>query len=749
MYNLEKSSLQMKTSFHWKTMLSVAAFSFSTLCAAQTQIVKDHRPLSRIVLTTASEVDAQAASLLQDFVKRISKAELPIISGKKIKKGDIIIGNGESNASLVTNQLKEDGFLIDTTDGHLRIVSGGDKGTIYGVVSLLEKHLGVDYWGENEYTLQTTGTVEVPRIHEIDNPAFRYRQSQFYGMKTDSIYKNWMRLEEPSEVFAANYWVHTFNRILPSSEFGEAHPEYYSFFNGKRHPGQASQWCLTNPEVFELVAHRVDSIFKANPGRDIISISQNDGHTYCMCDKCKAINDYEGALSGTIIHFVNKLAARFPNKEFSTLSYLYSVDPPKHVKPLSNVNIMLCDIECNREVPLTDNASGKKFVSALEKWAQKTDNIFVWDYGINFDNYVMPFPNFHLIAENIRLFKKNNVQMHFSQIGGLRGGSFAEMRTWLVSKLMWNPNQDIDELIQYFLKGYYGNAAPYLYRYIKVMEGALLGSGQRLWIYDSPVSHKDGMLKPYLLQHYRKMFDQAEAAVANDSTCLARVQRTRLPLLYAELEVARAFKDLDADDLRQKLDYFEKQVRKFGIEVLNERRNSPIDYCEMYKNRYLPRAEKNLALGCKVEYLTPLPEKYAEKAKTALTDGLFGGQIFGESWIGWEGKDASLIIDLGKVKEISSVETDFLQHLGSWVLIPKKVTYSISTDGKIFEEAGSKTLAEDSEPKVKFIGVKHAFNEKTPVRYIRVDITGTKVCPQWHYGVGLPCWFFIDEVTVL
>ena len=40
--------------------------------------------------------------------------------------------------------------------------------------------------------------------------------------------------------------------------------------------------------------------------------------------------------------------------------------------------------------------------------------------------------------------------------------------------------------------------APYLYQYIKVMEGALIGSGQRLWIYDSPVSHKYGMLKPSL-----------------------------------------------------------------------------------------------------------------------------------------------------------------------------------------------------------------------------------------------------------
>ncbi len=73
--------------------------------------------------------------------------------------------------------------------------------------------------------------------------------------------------------------------------------------------------------------------------------------------------------------------------------------------------------------------------------------------------------------------------MHFSQIAGSRGGDFAEMRTWLVSKLMWDPSRDTEELMQEFLEDYYGAAAPYLYRYIKVMEGALIGSGQRLWIY--------------------------------------------------------------------------------------------------------------------------------------------------------------------------------------------------------------------------------------------------------------------------
>lgn len=738
-------------------MLAMSALSLATYSPAQVKLVHNHQPVARIVVTTPEQSDSIAASLLQDFVHRITKARLPIVraelQAKKPLKGDVLIGNGRWNSSLYQeamngNQLKEDGYLLSTDGGLLRILSGGDRGSVYGVVSLLEKYCGVQYWGEREYNLTEKADLTLPKLHEIDNPAFRYRQTQFYGLKTDPVYRLWMRLEEPREFFAGGYWVHTFNKLLPASVYGQKHPEYYSYFDGKRHPGQASQWCLTNPEVFEIVAERVDSIFKANPQCNIISVSQNDGMTYCQCDKCRAINEHEGSLSGTIITFLNKLAARFPDKEFSTLAYQFSVNPPKYLKPLPNVNIMLCDINCNREVTLTENASGKQFMKALEGWSSKTNNIFVWDYGINFDNYVMPFPNFHILAENMRLFKENHTQMHFSQIASSRGGDFAEMRAWIVSKLMWNPNLDTDELIHTFLNGYYGPAAPYLYQYIKLIEGALLGSGHRLWIYDSPVSHKDGMLKPLLLKRYAELFDRAEAAVANNTTYLSRVERSRLPLLYSELEIARTFKDVDEDEIYYKLANFRQEVNNFNVTTLNERGNSPVEYCKIYRKRFLPSSEESLAQGAKVTYLTPLPERYAKLGETALTDGLFGGQIFGESWVGWEGQDASFIVDLGKIKEVQSVETDFLHHLGSWILIPKSVTYSISTDGKNYTKAAVKTMAEDRDAKVKYVGIKHEFPKKESARYIRVDVEGVKHCPHWHYGVGKVCWFFLDEVIV-
>lgn len=113
--------------------------------------------------------------------------------------------------------------------------------------------------------------------------------------------------------------------------------------------------------------------------------------------------------------------------------------------------------------------------------------------------------------------------MHFSQIGGSKGGDFPEMRAYMVSKLMWNPYLNADSLMRAFMDGYYGEAAPYIYQYEKLLEGGLLASGERLWIYDSPVTHKEGMLNTHCRKRYNELFDQAEQAVAGNNNYLKRV----------------------------------------------------------------------------------------------------------------------------------------------------------------------------------------------------------------------------------
>lgn len=726
-------------------LLSVLAVALLTTATATAQItlVDKGKARARICLADTAATSREAADFLNTFIERMTNARLPIAEGDPgaAAKGCVVIGG-------TTGEAGEDGYLISCQGGTLTIRSGGHRGAVYGVAQLLEQYLGVRYYAKEAYTYETRQTLRLPSLREADTPAFRFRQHHSYSYD-DPDYRRWMRLEDSREVFAGNMWVHTFNQLLPADVWGKAHPEYYSYINGERRPGTHSQWCLTNPEVLRLAIHKVDSVFRAHPGMKTISVSQNDGNdTYCQCPECQKVNEYEGAPSGNFIRFVNKIAEHFPDKQISTLAYLFTMQPPKHAKPRENVNIMLCDIDCKREVPLTDNESGQYFMQALRGWSKISRNIFVWDYGINFDNMVSPFPNFHILRDNIRLFRQHHATMLFEQANGPLGTDFCEMRAYILAKLMWNPDLDTDSLMRDFLRGYYGAAAPYLYRYQQIMQGALLSSGTPLWIYDSPVSHKDGMLNRQCMKTYARLFDMAEGAVSDSPTLLRRVQIARLPLQYSELEIERTREGGDAAEMAKKLETFRSRAEQYKVLYLNERNNPVADYCRLYKTRFLPHENTNKAAGARVIWQSAPDEKYRPIADRALTDGLYGGASYVESWVGWCGRDADFTLDMGSEKTFSRVTADFLMQSGAWVLLPRSVNYSYSADGEHFQPLGTHEFAEDRDGSIRFIpGTVEA---ATPVkaRYLRVEVKTIGLCPAWHYGVGYPAWFFIDEVQV-
>jgi hypothetical protein len=166
----------------------------------------------------------------------------------------------------------------------------------------------------------------------------------------------------------------------------------------------------------------------------------------------------------------------------------------------------------------------------------------------------------------------------------------------------------------------------------------------------------------------------------------------------------------------------------------------------MYRSRYLGDSKDNLAFGKPVTYLVHPRPKYQKLGETALTDGIYGGTTYVESWVGWEGTDGAFIIDLGAPTAVHSISADFLHQLGAWILLPKQVEYSVSLDGERYQSIAAIDIPESRATEVAFVPVEASCD--CDARYIRVDITGVKTCPEWHYGVGNPCWFFLDEVIV-
>jgi hypothetical protein len=292
-----------------------------------------------------------------------------------------------------------------------------------------------------------------------------------------------------------------------------------------------AQLCLTDPGLRDFVVQRVKEWLRESPDANIVSVSQNDNTSACECTNCSALDTEEGSHSGSMIAFVNYVAERiepeFPNVAIDTLAYQYTRKPPKTQRPRHNVIVRLCSIECNFREPL-DGPSNAAFGDDIRGWSKIADRLYIWDYVTDFANYVQPHPNWFTMGPNLRFFQSHHVKGVFEE-GAYQsyGSEMEEMRAWVLAQLMWNPKQDDRALIREFLNGYYGKAADPIWRYLELLNDA--SSGYNLTCY-SPTSAP--FLQFKTLAEAEKLWQEAEAAVADDEELLARVRLGHLAVRY-------------------------------------------------------------------------------------------------------------------------------------------------------------------------------------------------------------------------
>ena len=277
-------------------------------------------------------------------------------------------------------------------------------------------------------------------------------------------------------------FVHTFYSLIPPADYFDTHPEWFSEIKGAR-TRENAQLCLTNEAMRREFVRNLKLRLRDNPAATIASVSQNDCHNNCTCPRCRAVDEEEGSPAGSLLRFVNAVAADierdFPEVAIDTLAYQYTRKPPRITRPRPNVIVRLCSIECSFARPLDDPAN-KAFLEDIEGWSKIAGRLFIWDYTTNFSHYIQPHPNYGVLAPNIRLFVKNNVTGIFEQ-GAYQswGSEMAELRAWVLAKLLWNPALDAAALRREFLTGYYGPAGEWVDRYLALLEAALADSGRQ------------------------------------------------------------------------------------------------------------------------------------------------------------------------------------------------------------------------------------------------------------------------------
>ncbi|MGV3763205.1 DUF4838 domain-containing protein [Parapedobacter sp.] len=563
-------------------------------------------PYSIVISDTTSFIEKKAATEFQRLFALGTGIDLPIVWERPSKGSfEILIGRAtkkylEEGADSI---LGAEGFLIKSKSDLLLINGGGGKGVLYGVYSFFEKYLGYRCYSPDVFKFPTLTDIKFEQpIDDWEVPKNKYRNVYYY-VAMDDFYRDWHRLHNMEPDWGL--WVHTFRTLVPPETYFAEHPAYFALVDGHRTAYQqdghlGAQLCLSNPDVLQVVVGELKERMADNPEATYWSVSQNDTYPekgyQCECGACAAIDEYTGSPSGSLVTFANKVAAYFPETNISTLAYRYSRSAPEHLTPAPNVNIMLCTIESDRHIPVASDSTNDTFTQDFEDWGKLTGNILMWDYVVQFANLMAPFPNLDVLQPNIQYFTDNHVNAHFQQGNISKGGEFSELKPYLIAKLLWNPEIDLEREITDFLHGYYASAAPYIHEYIRLTHEELKKSNLPLTIYGNPTDHLEGFLSPELWDRYDALFRFAEKAVSSDSVVLNRVKLARLPLSYALFESAkklglqehRAFARRNdrwvvKPEMQERMDEFLLLCEKNQIVRLREGGVKPADYIHELK----------------------------------------------------------------------------------------------------------------------------------------------------------------------
>ncbi|MBN1199679.1 MAG: DUF4838 domain-containing protein [Bacteroidales bacterium] len=714
-------------------------------------IVDNHK--SSFVIQIPASPDHQeirASSLLQRYLLKISACKLPVVRTNALTSADAIIIR---SSDLVINP---DGFIIQTVGNQLFITGGVHKGCIYGVVDLLERQLGCRKYSPDYEVVPKSDMVYLPDLNYRDEPvnSLRIVNGAFC---MDEDYLDWQRLDQVPEVFPDGYYVHTFHKLIPWEHYFEGHPEYFAWMNGKR---IIDQPCLSNPDVFQITVDKLREEMAKQSGKQIWSVSQNDNFSYCQCDNCLKIIEEERSPAGPVIRFVNAVADSFPDKTISTLAYQYSRSAPVKTKPRENVQVMLCTIELNRSKPIAEDSTSTSFVKDLENWGRICDHIYLWDYTVNFNHHVNPFPNLHVLQPNIQLFANHGIREHFQQTNTGNGHECAELKAYLIARLLWNPTLNADSVIQDFLDGYYGEASPMIGAYLAHLHREMTKSGERLDIYEHPTAHQNSVLSARNTLQYNRLFDKATKAVGDDPDRLLHVRTARLPLQYSIMEIGKNdmfgprgwyLEEGDSWKLKKEmaetLEIFYRICQETGVQSLNESGLTPEIYYIATKRFIDVQVEGNLAFRKSVTAEPAPSNKYSSGELNILTNGVFGANDFRAHWLGWEGENFSLEVDLGALEIVDTIAISTLWEGKSWIFHPVSIVCSTSPDGKNWTVAGDQQVEGDqrNEPLTRQFFFRSGGIQ---TRYIRFEVTGLLKNPDWHPSAGGGCWVFVDEIVV-
>lgn len=402
----------------------------------------------------------------------------------------------------------------------LDIWSYDHRGSLNAVYAFL-RGLGVRWYmpGELGEIVPKTRDLALPDIDRTVRPAFEIRSvSRPRLNSSDFDDALWYLRIGANDQYGILH--HGLRNLTEHPDQRAAHPEYFvQLAGGKRdNQSETANACLSSEGLFRETVAFARLMFD-HYGVSVVSVMPHDGFTHCQCDDCRDQATLDRGPSGRssdyvwrfVVRVANELAKTHPDKRVFCGAYSSYRLPPRTIDKLPD-NVLV-QVTNGRPIRELDDAIHQYTAELRAQWLAKTDNPLSLTLNYTpFTNRGAYRPQYwpHVIARGIRDCHdhvwREDVWLSSGK-GGLHHPGVAHLNPYVISRFWWNPDQDVDALLEEYYRLFYGPAAGEMGAFIEFCEAEYANLGS-----DAEVT-KEALA----------LFDQAKAAASMDSVYGRRI----------------------------------------------------------------------------------------------------------------------------------------------------------------------------------------------------------------------------------
>lgn len=435
--------------------------------------------------------------------------------------------------------------------------------------------------------------------------AFKYREIYLPSTNPDDLKQ--LGLNSVDDDWGL--WGHNLANILPE----KPSMSVYAKSGGTT---ERSQFCFSSEKLYDYISDYISDNYGRNDSINF-AILPNDNDIVCQCAICVKAGNTEEDASPAVLKLIRKLCKEFPNHTFFTSHYATTRSIPANRLP-ENGGVLVSAIS----YPLNSGATPQeeKFQNLLKAWQEKSNNVYVWDYINNFDDYFTPFPILNVMQRRLRMYRDAGVDGVFLNGSGTDYSTFSHIHKVVLAQMMINPDIDWRQAVRKEALKYYPKAGNDIADYIIGQEEYAESAAKTLPLYEGVENSLKSYLQPEPLRAlYAKIEKHLKTAGGKEKDRLTNLQSA---LAYTMLELNRIEGNFEgSEDYLQALENFPRQ----HIEYYNEAYWPIATYIGNYEvmlNDSKNTEETNLLKGAQLTALTPLDPDYNDIS--ILTDGRLG-----------------------------------------------------------------------------------------------------------------------------